>query len=156
MVDLGHNYRLTDLPCALGISQLSKLSHWIIRRQEIACRYDSAFANLPAVEALGIRDDVLHAYHLYVVRLNFEKLRADRADLFAALRSAGIGVNVHYIPVHLHPFYRKRFDTGLGMCPVAEAAYERLLSLPMFHGMTDDDTDNVIESVSNVIGTFAF
>jgi perosamine synthetase len=155
MIDLGHNYRLTDLQCALGISQLRKLSHWIIRRQEIAWRYDSAFANLPAVEPLGLRDDVRHAYHLYVIRLNLEKLRADRTDLFAALRLAEIGVNVHYIPVHLHPFYRKRFDTGPGMCPVAEAAYERLLSLPMFHGMTDDDVDRVIQSVIDVIGTYS-
>jgi perosamine synthetase len=155
MIDLGYNYRITDFQCALGLSQLKKLPGWVTRRQEIARRYDTSFADVSEIELLGVREELIHAYHLYVIRLNLEKLRADRADLFAALRSAGIGVNVHYIPVHLHPFYRKRFDTGPGMCPVAEAAYERLLSLPLFHGMTDDDVDTVIQSVSNVIRTYA-
>jgi len=155
MIDLGYNYRITDFQCALGLSQLKKLPGWVTRRQEIARRYDTSFADVSEIELLGVREELIHAYHLYVIRLNLEKLRAGRADLFAALRSAGIGVNVHYIPVHLHPFYRKRFDTGPGMCPVAEAVYERLLSLPLFHGMTDDDVDTVIQSFSNVIGTYA-
>jgi perosamine synthetase len=155
MIDLGYNYRLTDFQCALGISQLNKLSSWVARRQEIARRYDTAFADVSEIEPLDVRNDLTHAYHLYVVRHNLEKLRVERAEIFAAIRAAGIGVNVHYIPVHLHPFYRNRFSTGPGMCPVAETTYERLLSLPLYHGMTDDDVDTVIQSVSNVIRTYA-
>ena len=124
MVDLGYNYRMTDFQCALGMTQLSKLPGWVARRQEIARRYDEAFAEMPAVEPLAVRDDVCHAYHLYVIRLDPKELQATRAQIFAALRAEGIGVNVHYIPVHLHPFYREQFGTGLGLCPMAEEAYE--------------------------------
>jgi perosamine synthetase len=154
MIDLGYNYRITDFQCALGMSQLNKLPGWIARRQEIAHRYNTAFAELSSVEPLQVREGLSHAYHLYVIRLNLEKLQADRADVFAALRAKGIGVNVHYIPVHLHPFYRNRFGTAPGMCPVAEAAYERLLSLPIFHGMSDDDVDSVIETVTNLVRSY--
>jgi perosamine synthetase len=154
MIDLGYNYRITDFQCALGMSQLSKLPGWIARRQEIAHRYNTAFAELSSVEPLQVREGLSHAYHLYVIRLNLEKLQADRAVVFAALRAKGIGVNVHYIPVHLHPFYRNRFGTAPGMCPVAEAAYERLLSLPIFHGMSDDDVDSVIETVTNLVRSY--
>jgi len=154
MVDLGYNYRLTDFQCALGISQLLKLPGWVARRQEIARRYDAAFVEMPAVGQLGVRDYVSHAYHLYVIRLDLAQLRVTRADVFSALRAEGIGVNVHYIPVHLHPFYRERFGTGPGLCPVAEAAYERLISLPMFPAMTDKEVGNVIMAVSKVISAY--
>ena len=154
MVDLGYNYRLTDLQCALGTSQLCKLPGWVARRQEIARRYDTAFAEIPAVEPLGVRDDVSHAYHLYVIRLDLTQLRATRTEVFAALRAEGIGVNVHYIPVHLHPFYRQRFGIRPGDCPVAEAAYERLLSLPIFPGMSDRDVEDVIAAVCKVYNAY--
>ena len=155
MVDLGYNYRLTDLQCALGMSQLRKLPGWVARRQEIARRYDAAFAEIPAVEPLEVRYHVSHAYHLYMVRLDLEQLKVDRAKVFAALLAEGIRVNVHYIPAHLHPFYRERFDTGPGMCPVAEAAYERLITLPIFPAMTNRDVGNVIEAVRKVIECYA-
>jgi len=145
MVALGYNYRLTDLQCVLGLSQLHKLAGWLIRRREIARRYDEAFAGSAFVEPLGIRAGALHAYHLYVVRL-----RIDRASAFAWLRAQGIGVNVHYIPVHLHPFYRERFGTRPGMCPVAEQAYEQIVSLPMFPAMTEADVERVIDVVQRV------
>lgn len=150
MVDLGYNYRLTDFQCALGMSQLRKLPGWVARRQEIARRYDAAFAEMPAVEPLRVRADVSHAYHLYVIRLDVTPLRATRAEVFAALRAEGIGVNVHYIPVHLHPFYRQRFSTRPGDCPVAEAVYERLLSLPIFPSMSNRDIEDVIAAVFKV------
>lgn len=151
MIDIGYNYRLTDFQCALGISQLSKLPEWILRRQEIARRYDKAFANIPAVRPLRKREDVSHAYHLYVIQLDLSKLRVDRAVIFKALRDNGIGVNVHYIPVHLHPFYRRQFNTNPGLCPAAEAAYERIISLPIFPGMSDEDVNTVINAVQKVI-----
>jgi perosamine synthetase len=156
MVDLGYNYRLTDLQCAIGISQLRKLPKWLKRRREVAKRYEDAFAEVSAVCPLQVEKDVDPAYHLYVVRLNLEQLQADRADIFAALRAAGIGVNVHYIPVHMHPFYRNRFSTEPGMCPEAEAAYERLLSLPMYHGMSDEDVNEVITTVKDILDQLRF
>lgn len=152
MVDLGYNYRLTDFQCALGISQLRKLPGWVARRQAIARRYEAAFSDLVAVKPLGLRPDVSHAYHLYVIRLDIARLRVDRAAIFTALRAEGVGVNVHYIPVHLHPFYRERFGTGAGLCPVAEAAYAQILSLPIFPRMSDDDVEDVIRSVMKVVG----
>jgi perosamine synthetase len=155
MVDLGYNYRLTDIQCALGISQLRKLPDGVARRQEIARRYDSAFAVVPAVEPLGMREDVSHAYHLYMIQLDLDQLKVDRASVFTALRAEGIGVNVHYIPVHLHPFYRERFGTGPGLCPAAEAAYERLISLPMFPAMTDMDIGDVIKAIRKVMEYYA-
>jgi len=155
MVDLGYNYRLTDFQCALGIRQLRKLPEWLERRREIARCYDEAFAELSAVSPLRVEKDVVHAYHLYVVRLDLKQLQADRADIFAGLRSEGIGVNVHYIPVHLHPFYRKRFGTGPGLCPEAEAAYEQIISLPIYSNMSDASVDEVIKAVHKILSAFA-
>jgi perosamine synthetase len=154
MVELGYNYRLTDIQCALGLSQLRKLPNWLARRQEIAHRYDAAFFDMPAVKPLAVRPDVSHAYHLYVIQLNLERLQADRATIFRALRAENIGANVHYIPVHLHPFYRSHFGTGPGLCPVAEAAYERIISLPIFPKMSDDDCNDVIEAVRKVCNAY--
>ena len=134
----------------LGITQLAKLPGSVARRQAIARQYDEAFRRLAAVKPLAVGSDVSHAYHLYVVRLELEALTADRAAVFRALRAEGIGVNVHYLPVHLHPYYRNKFGTGKGLCPVAEAAYERILSLPMFPAMTDSDVHDVVEAVGKV------
>jgi perosamine synthetase len=147
MVDLGYNYRITDFQCALGMSQLKKLPGWIKRRQEIASRYDQAFDGFGPVERLALASNVSHAYHLYVIKLR----GVERDKVFGSLRAAGIGVNVHYIPVHLHPFYRKRFGTKKGMCPVAETAYERILSLPMFPAMTDEDVDMVVSATREAV-----
>jgi perosamine synthetase len=146
MVDLGYNYRLTDIQCALGISQLRKLPSWVLRRREIAKRYDEAFVGNPYVMPLKVSEKAYHAYHLYVVELNI-KQASDRENIFSYLRDSGIGVNVHYIPVHLHPYYRSHFGTSEGLCPVAEAAYKRVLSLPMFPALTDQDVSRVITAV---------
>jgi perosamine synthetase len=153
MIDLGYNYRITDFQCALGLSQLNKLSSWVARRQEIARRYDTAFAELPALKPLVVRDDVSHAYHLYVIRLDTTELRTTRSEVFSSLRAEGIGVNVHYIPVHLHPFYRERFGTKPGLCPMAETVYEKVISLPIFPAMTHDDVEYVIAAVRTVISS---
>jgi len=154
MVDLGYNCRLTDFQCALGMSQLRKLPEFVRRRQAIAQCYDDAFANIPEVSPLVVCQGVSHAYHLYVIQLELEHLQADRAQVFAALRAEGIGVNVHYIPVHLHAFYQQHFDTGPGDCPVAEAAYERVLSLPIFPAMSASEIDTVITAVGKVVHHF--
>jgi perosamine synthetase len=154
MVDLGFNYRLSDIQCALGLSQLGKLPGWIARRRAIARRYDDAFAQLPAIVPLGVNPEIGHAYHLYVIQLEPGYLTADRAQCFAALRAEGIGVNVQYLPVYLHPFYRESFGTVPGLCPNAEAAYENLISLPIFPAMSDGDVDDVIEAIWKVMGAY--
>ncbi len=147
MADLGYNYRITDFQCALGLSQLRKLPKWIARRRKIAERYDEAFASLPAAQPLTVTGDVLHVYHLYVLRLRLDVLDGDREAVFVALRERGVGANVHYIPVHLHPFYRTRYGTETGLCPVAEDAYTRILSLPIFPAMSDEDVASVVTAV---------
>ncbi len=151
MVDLGWNYRITDFQCALGISQLEKLPGWLARRREIARQYDEAFAGIKGISPLAVEGEVGHAYHLYVIKVNEDETGLDRKTCFQKLRSRGIGVNVHYIPVHLHPFYQKRFGTGRGLCPVAESAYEQILSLPMYPAMTDADITTVINAVRTVV-----
>jgi UDP-4-amino-4,6-dideoxy-N-acetyl-beta-L-altrosamine transaminase len=155
MVDLGYNYRLTDFQSALGISQLAKLDAWLARRQAIARRYDEAFARIEGVSPLAVRRDVVHAYHLYVIQLELEQLRVGRTEVYRALRDEGIGVNVHYIPVHLHPYYRERFGTDRGLCPNAEQAYERILTLPLFPRMSDADEDDVVRAVTGVLKRLA-
>ena len=155
MVLLGFNYRLTDLACALGLQQVSKLEGNLARRRQIAARYAAAFRNLPGIVVPSVHEGVSPAWHLYPVRVDREKLTTGRAEIFRALRAENIGVNVHYIPVHLHPYYRDRFGYHGGEFPVAEAAYEALISLPMFHGMTDQDIDDVIEAVRKVSSAYA-
>jgi perosamine synthetase len=155
MVLLGFNYRLTDIACALGLSQLKKLEANLLRRREIAARYAAAFRDLSGMVPPAVRADVNPAWHLYPIRLNLERLKAGRTEVFRALRAENIGVNVHYIPVHLHPYYRERFGYRGGEYPVAEDAYERLISLPMFHAMSDRDVDDVIAAVKKVVQAFA-
>jgi len=155
MVALGFNYRLTDIACALGLSQLKKLDASLTRRREIAACYTAAFRNLRGVVVPSERPNVNPAWHLYPIRVNPAQLNTDRAQVFRALRAEHIGVNVHYIPVHLHPYYRERFGYQGGEYPVAEAAYEQLISLPMFHGMTDQDVEDVISALQKVICHFA-
>jgi perosamine synthetase len=151
MVDLGYNYRITDLQCALGLSQLKKLPLFLRQRRKIARAYDDAFGNIAQINPLAVSADVEHAYHLYVIRLQSAGLDIDRNGMFQALRQKGIGVNVHYIPVHLHPFYRKQFGTRPGLCPVAEEAYGQILSIPMFAAMSDAQTTEVIDLLKETV-----
>ena len=155
MTLLGFNYRLTDVACALGISQLERLAANLARRRGIAARYTAAFRSMPGVIPPTVRNDILPAWHLYPIRLDLARLNADRAQFFRALRAENIGVNVHYIPVHTHPYYRDRFGYRGGEYPVAEDAYERLISLPMFHGMSDQDVEDVIHAVGKTAAHFA-
>ena len=151
MATLGFNYRLTDIACALGLSQLPRLSANLARRRAIAARYGKALATVPSLTLPIVAADVTSAWHLYPVRVDAS---IDRAEVFNALRAEGLGVNVHYIPVHLHPYYRSRFGYRGGEFPIAETASGRLISLPMFHGMTDEDVDDVIFAVEKVMNYF--
>lgn len=147
MVTLGYNYRLPDIACALGLSQLNRLDANLARRREIAQHYTEAFADNNAVVVPSIRPDVDPAWHLYPIRVADD---VDRGEFFRSIRAENIGVNVHYIPVHLHPYYRERFGYRGGEFPVAEKAYSQLISLPMFHAMTNQDVEDVIEAVFKV------
>lgn len=154
MVLLGFNYRLTDVACTLGLQQLKNLEANLARRRQIAARYSAEFGNLSVVLPPRTRPGVNPAWHLYPIRLNLPRLLVGRGEIFKALRAENIGVNVHYIPVHRHPYYRDRFGYKGGEYPVAEAAYESLISLPMFHGMTDGDLTDVILAVGKVLAHF--
>lgn len=170
MQSLGYNYRMPDINAALGLSQLKKLDRFVARRREIAAKYDEAFRSLgPLLRPLSSKTQVSafppsqgfgvasksqvseHAYHLYVVRIHFPDVGESRAQVVRSLKELGIGTQVHYIPVHLHPFYRERFGYGPGLCPVAEAAYEEILSLPMHAGMVDADVRRVVAAIRKVI-----
>jgi perosamine synthetase len=155
MVLLGFNYRLSDIACALGIEQLKRLQANLARRRQIAERYTACFSEIPGLITPVVRSEVNSAWHLYPIRLDPAKLTTDRAQIFRALRAENIGVNVHYIPVHLHPYYRDRFGYNDGDFPVAEDAYARLISLPMFHGMSEQDAEDVIRAVRKVIGHYS-
>lgn len=155
MVELGYNYRLTDFQCVLVTSQLKHLGEWVARRQALAARYDAALQAFPWVSGLGHLPGACHAYHLYVARLDTDRLSVDRARVFAALRAEGIGVNVHYIPVHLHPYYQQNLGTRPGDFPRAEAAYEQILSLPLFPMMEDGDVDDVVRALEKVGRAYA-
>ena len=131
--------------------QLKKLRIFIERRKEIANKYDVAFENIPEITPLKVSSDVFHAYHLYVVKINFNALRFNRNILFKLLREKGIGVNVHYIPVHFHPFYRSQFGTDNGLCPISEQAYENIISLPIFYDITEEELKRVINAMQEAI-----
>ena len=151
MNDLGYNYRITDFQCALGISQLNKLPDWIDRRNKIAKIYNDALNLHDYIEPLKVDVNNVHAYHLYVVKIDFKNLIIDRSELFLKLRESGIGVNVHYIPVHLHPYYKKSFKMKEGMFKHAEQAYEQIISLPIFPRMTDHEVEIVISTLTEII-----
>ena len=155
MVLLGFNYRLTDIACALGISQLKKLEANLARRRAIASQYTRAFRELSAVMTPAVREGMSPAWHLYPIRLRLEELSVGRTEIFQALRAENLGVNVHYIPVHQQPYYREQFGYKGGEYPVAESAYERLISLPMFHAMTDEDVRDVIAAMTKVANFFS-
>jgi perosamine synthetase len=150
MEDLGYNYRLTDIQCALGISQIKKVGKWIERRREIASIYGTAFSCSQIIRPLSVNNNAFHSYHLYVVRVKKRSNGLDRQSLFTELRNNNIGANVHYIPVHLHPFYKRRFGTAEGLCPNAEQAYEEIITLPIFAAMTDDMVEYVIKTIKNI------
>ncbi|HSB79691.1 MAG TPA: DegT/DnrJ/EryC1/StrS family aminotransferase, partial [Candidatus Methylomirabilis sp.] len=151
MVAFGLNYRLTDIQSALGLSQLTRLDASLKRREEIAAQYHQAFAGRAEVTPAPTRPNTRHAWHIYPLRLNPDRLREGRETIFQALRAENIGVSVHYLPVHMHPYYRERFGTGPGMCPAAEDAADKLLTLPLFPRMTDSDVADVIAAVERVI-----
>ncbi len=150
MQELGYNYRLTDLQCALGLSQLDRLPETLDRRRAIVAAYNAAFGQTNWIRTPGLRNNAdasFTSWHLYVAQLDFTRLRQTRTEVMQRLRAAGVGTQVHYIPVHLQPWYRRTYGYGRGKCPVAENYYRHTLSLPLFPSMTDEDVQRVIASI---------
>jgi dTDP-4-amino-4,6-dideoxygalactose transaminase len=139
--ELGFNYRLSDLQCALGISQLRKLDRWVERRRELAALYDRLLGTLEGVTRPVQRENTHSSYHLYIVQV------PQRSKVFKLLHEQGIKVQVHYPPVHLHPLYQKRFGFRSGDFPRTEAYYEGAMSLPLFPQMNDGDVEYVVEAL---------
>ncbi|MBB4210327.1 dTDP-4-amino-4,6-dideoxygalactose transaminase [Rhodothalassium salexigens DSM 2132] len=144
---LGFNYRLSDINCALGLAQVARLPQWLDQRRALAARYDAALAGIEGVSPLARRDDTSHAYHLYVIRTD-GALAAKRDALAAALRARGIGTAVHYPPLTQTTFYRERLGTRRGDCPAADRAYETILSIPLYPGLTDAQADRVVAAIA--------
>ena len=151
MVDLVYNYRITDIQCSLGLSQLKRLPDFLAKRNRIATRYNQIFATNQNIKPLKVEEQISHAFHLYVIALEFDVIGKTRQKVFNLLRESGIGVNVHYIPVHLHPYYRKKFGSACGDCPAAETMYEKILSLPIYPNMTEAQLEEVVEKIFWVI-----
>lgn len=150
MVELGYNYRIPDLLCALGINQLKKLDDFISKRQEIAKLYDEHFKEVSNLMT-PLLQKCESAYHIYVIKLKLDNLKTDRDTIFKALKAEGIGVNVHYMPIHLHPFYKKNLGTYEGMMPVAERVYKQIITLPIYPELEDQDIKDVIDGVKKVL-----
>lgn len=149
-VDLGYNYRITDIQAALGVSQMRRIEAFVRRRRELAQRYDRALQQLPVI-CPWQHPDVASAYHLYPIRIDPTRCQSSRARVFGAMRAAGIGVNVHYIPVHTQPYYQ-RLGFRPGTFPQAEKYYEQCMSLPLFATLSEADQDRVIRSLGEALG----
>ena len=147
----GYKCNMTDIQAALGIHQLARLPSFVESRQRYPRIYDEAFIEMPEISVPIVRPDVYHARHLYVIQLDLDRLTIDRAAFIEALRSEKIGTSVHFIPVHLHPYYRERYGYGRGNFPVAERIYDRIVSLPLYPRMTEVDLKDVIRAVKRVV-----
>ena len=152
-IDLGYNYRLTDIQSALGLSQIKKLDDFILKRREIVNKYNEAFKELKEIGTPFENEYSKSGYHIYVLLLNLDKLKCGRKEIFEALQAENIGVNVHYLPVYLHPYYKK-LGYKKGECPVAEDIYNRMITIPLFPSMTDKDIKDVIEAVKKVLNYY--
>ncbi len=151
--ELGYNYRMTDIQAALGLSQMKKLDKFIARRREIVARYNKAFEESDLLTVPYQAQGVDSSWHLYIIKLNLDRLKVGRREIFEALRREKLGVNVHYIPVYQHPYYQK-LGYKKGICPEAEKLYDRIITLPLFPKMTDRDVENVIEIVDKVLNEY--
>lgn len=154
MSELGYNYRLSDIHSALGISQLGRLRDFLLQRRALAAKYQAFFQDHELLRAPAPEAASEHAWHLYVVELKLKALKAKRDDIFRALRAENIGVNVHYLPVYRHSFYRKVLKGYAPACPRAEAFYEACLTLPLHAGMTGRDVAQVVEAVEKVLAHY--
>lgn len=150
-IALGYNYRITDLQCAIGCSQMGKLDYFIKRRREIVKKYNEAFNDINDYIVTPYEEEYSNSgWHLYIIKLKLDKLKTDRRKIFEALKAENIGVNVHYVPVYLHSYYQK-LGYKKGLCEEAEKLYESIITLPLFPKMNNEDVQDVINAVKKVI-----
>jgi dTDP-4-amino-4,6-dideoxygalactose transaminase len=153
VLQAGYKYNMSDLAAAIGLHQLARCAWLLERRRAIAQRYTEAFSQWPEIETPANLDHVQHAWHLYILRLRLERLTITRDACIQTLKQANIGTSVHFIPLHLHPFYRDTYQLAADDFPAALHAYERAISLPIYPGMTDEDVEDVIAAVEQIIET---
>lgn len=147
--DLGYNYRITDIQCALGLSQFKRLDDFVKNRRELKARYDAGLKDLPLI--LPYEAEYSYSpYHLYVIQLQLDKINKNRKQVFNELRQAGIGVHVHYIPVHTQPYYQK-LGFNKGDFPVAEQYYQAAITLPLYYGLTEKNQDYIIKTLHEIL-----
>ena len=151
VLSAGFKYNMTDIQAALGVHQLAKLERSIALRTKYARMYDEAFAELPEIKTPIVWPDVGHAWHLYVIQLDLDRLTIDRAQFVEALSNENIGASVHFIPVHLHPYYRQTYGYQRGDFPTTEQIYDRMISLPLYTRMTEQDMESVIAAVKKIV-----
>ncbi len=151
VLEAGYKYNMTDIQAALGIHQLRRLNDFIHIRQHLAALYDKGFKDVEEIETPLIHTDRNHVYHLYIIKLVLDKLKIDRAQFIEKLKEFNIGSSVHFIPVHRHPFYAEQYGYREGDLPVADELYSRIISLPLYPGMKDDDVRYVIDVVRHLI-----
>ena len=152
-IDLGYNYRITDLQCALGTTQMDKIDFFIKRRKELVNRYNKELSKIDGIIIQKEEEFSDTSRHLYIIKLDLNKFKVGRKEIFEALIAENIGVNVHYLPVYLHPYYEK-LGYEKGLCPRAEELYKSIITLPLYPSMSDEDFRDVVKAVSKVVGAY--
>jgi len=147
----GFKYNLSDVAAALGIVQLKKATAFQQQREKIAARYNRAFSDMPEITIPAVNAEVGHSWHLYVIKLNLQTLSIDRNQIISALKKRGVGASVHFIPLHIHPYYRERYGYRPDDLPVAHESYKRIISLPIYPGMSEQKVDSVIEVLTDIL-----
>ena len=151
MHEVGYNYRITDFQCALGSNQLRRLDEFIIRRREIANIYDVHFQNIEGIKIPLLNNDIMHAYHLYPLQIDFNKFSIDKVSFFKEMYNQGINLQVHYIPVHLQPYYKDNYSFQFGDFSVAEDFYEKEVSLPIYPDLKNHEIKKVVNSIKKIL-----
>ena len=149
--NLGYNYRLTDIQCSLGISQLRKVNRFILKRRKLAKIYDNEFVNTFGIKTPKVRKNCYHSYHLYPLLIDFKKLKVDKKKFFLKMRSKGIYMQVHYLPVHYHEYYKKKFNFKKGDFPVSEEFYEKEVSLPIYPLLNKNQVLQIINNIKKFL-----